>query len=247
MLGYVAYLALKGLSNATVKVYCSGIKSYSITEGYGQPVNEFYRLKLAIGSLEIHGKGPNRKLPITLEILQKMKCHMSKSYNDVMLWAAMTLAHFGLLRAAEFTVNTGFDPNCNLGLSDVTFQTSDIGVPYVKVLIKQSKTDKQNEGFHLYIGCSQNVVCAYCAMKDYYNITCNKVTSYTYARPLFIFDNGLCLSRHLLIRYTKLYLILTGIDAKLYQRLYMGKMGQRALLRVIILLCRPHAAAMVKN
>ena len=62
----------------------------------------------------------------------------------------------------------------------------------------------------------QNVVCAYCAMKDYYNITCNKVTSYTYGRPLFIFDNGLCLSRHLLIRYTKLYLILTGIDAKLY-------------------------------
>ena len=27
----------------------------------------------------------------------------------------------------------------------------------------------------------------------------------------------------------------------------MGKMGQRALLRVIILLCRPHAAAMVKK
>ena len=31
------------------------------------------------------------------------------------------------------------------------------------------------------------------------------------------------------------------------QRLYMGKMGQRALLRVIILLCRPHAAHMVNN
>ena len=123
MLSHVAYLALKGLSSATVKVYCSGIKSYSITEGYGQPVNEFHQLKLAIRSLEIHGKGPNRKLPITLEILQQIKCHMSKSYNDVMLWAAMTLAHFGLLRAAEFTVNTGFDPNCNLGLSDVTFQT----------------------------------------------------------------------------------------------------------------------------
>ena len=31
------------------------------------------------------------------------------------------------------------------------------------------------------------------------------------------------------------------------QRLYMGKIGQRALLRVIILLCRPHAAHMVNN
>ena len=31
------------------------------------------------------------------------------------------------------------------------------------------------------------------------------------------------------------------------QRLYLGNMGQRTLLRVIILLCRPHAAHMVNS
>ena len=217
MLKYVAYLALKELSSSTVKVYCSGIKTYSIIEGYGQPSNEYYRLKLAIRSLDINNKAGSKKLPITLDILQQLRGHMSDSYNDIMLWAAMTLAHFGLLRASEFTVNTVFDHSIHLCLSNVTFHVSESGISYINVLIKRSKTDKLNEGFHLYIGCSQTDVCAYCAIKTYHNVTHSKVNSqYSYDRPLFMFANGVCLSRQLLIRYTRVYLILAGIDPQLY-------------------------------
>ena len=171
VLQYVAYLSLKKLQASTVKVYYSAIRVYSIKNGYGSPMDSFLRLKMAMRSIEINSRPQNKKLPITIELLSKIRSNMLNTYNDVLLAAALSLAFFGLLRASEFTVNVVFNPNIHLTLTDVTFHTSDEGMPYVKVSIKRSKTDHYNQGFCLNMGCTQTDmtfhVCPYCDLKQY--------------------------------------------------------------------------------
>ena len=213
LLNYVSYLSLKQLSYSTVKVYYSAIKSYSITKGYGLPSERFYLLNMALRSLEINSTGTRKKLPITLDVLDKIRLHMNNSYNDTMLWAAMTLAHYGLLRSAEFTINTSYDHKVHISLADVSFHNADDGTGYLKIYIKRSKTDKRNQGFYLHIGCSTTTVCAYCAMVKYYNMS-NTTINNTPTRALFVFNNGVCLSRSLFINQVKLYIALVGLDPR---------------------------------
>lgn len=212
LLKYVSYLSLQKLSHSTIRVYYSGIKSYAIVMGFGLP-NTSHRLNMAFRSLEINCVNATKKLPITLQILEQiLPSIVNSNYNDVMLWASMTLAHFGLLRAAEFTVNNSYDPRVHLSMSDVSFHV-DHG-KYLKVLIKTSKTDKSSKGFHLHIGCSGVNVCAYCAMLQYFNMTSDIDSNPL--RALFIFGNGVTLSRVLFIKQVKMFLALAGIDPDNY-------------------------------
>ena len=49
---------------------------------------------------------------------------MGTHYNDKLMWGAMTLGLFGLLRAAEFTVTrpSGFDSQVHMTLSDIKLE-----------------------------------------------------------------------------------------------------------------------------
>ena len=193
LLKYVSYLSLRQLSSATINVYCSAIRSYSIMNGHGSPLDQFLKLKMALRSLEIKGKPPNRKLPITLEILEKIQLQISDTYDHTMLWGVITLAHFGLLRAAEFTVKSQYNHQVNLSLSDLSFHVSDEGISYIKLFIKQSKTDKGKTGFYLHVGCSGIKVCAYCALRRYHTLTilhgtCIKTIPYANGSTRYISD-----------------------------------------------------------
>lgn len=213
LLKYVAYLSLQKITYSTAKTYYSGIKNYSVVEGFGLPRETFDRLKMALRSLEINSGNTTKKLPVTIQILEQIIDRIvHTNYNDVMLWAAMTLAHFGLLRAAEFTINMSYDPNVHLSLPDVSFH-DDHG-KYIKVFLKRSKTDKTNKGVFLHIGCSGVRVCAYCAMWEYYHITSGFDNSPI--RALFVFKNSVPLSRKLFVNHVKMYLALSGIDPEHY-------------------------------
>jgi hypothetical protein len=168
---------------------------------------------MALRSLEINSKATRKKLPITIEVLRKIQMRLPNTYNETMMWAVMTLAHFGLLRAAEFTVNSKYDHSQHLSLSDISFHV-DKGVGYFRMFIKRSKTDKHNKGFSLYIGCSDTNICAYCAMNVYYQKTATLGKNHN--RPLFIFQNGVSLSRALFVSNVKMYLALAGIDPRGY-------------------------------
>ena len=57
---------------------------------------------------------------------------MFDTYDGVMLWAAMTGAHFGLLRAAEITVISTYDHEIHLSLYSVSFHVNEVGTKYLK-------------------------------------------------------------------------------------------------------------------
>ena len=71
-----------------------------------------------------------------------------------------------------------------------------------------SKTDKRNQGFKVLIGCTEQKVCAYCAMKSFF--TEKMLFEKDKNHPLFLYKNGVVLSRHIL-KNQPLFLYKNGV------------------------------------
>ena len=72
-----------------------------VESGFDNPLDDCIRIDLALRAIAISSEGPKQKLPVTLQLLASVKKHLDDTYNSKLLWAAMTLAHFGLLRAKK--------------------------------------------------------------------------------------------------------------------------------------------------
>lgn len=212
---FVAYMHANNFKLSSVKVYLSAIRSLHLEEGFPSPTEDFVRLDLALRALAIKNGAPSQKLPITYQLLSRVAPFVGHTYDSKLLWAAMTLGHFGLLRAAEFTIPAQgkFVPAKHLTLSDVAFGELPDGATYLSVRIKSSKTDRYNQGTTLYIGCTQTKVCAYCAMQQF---VLERKSKCSHEGPLFLLDSGAVLTRHIMVKNTQLYLTLAGVDASKY-------------------------------
>jgi hypothetical protein len=141
---------------------------------------------------------------------------LSLNYDNTVLWAAMTLAFFGCLRASEFCVTSStFSPTVNLCLSDVSFLSSGQGRFY-NIHIKRSKTDTLNKGFQLPIGCSECQVCAYCSMRHMLALRSTHHLLCDPDSPLFLFMSGSHLTKVQFVTQIRLYLALAGLDSQSY-------------------------------
>ena len=208
LLMYVAHMNNKGLKHSTMQVYLAAVRSLHIHEGYSDPLTDCLRLRRAMKAVLNDAGAPTQKLPITYDILWRIGNIMAERFNDNMLWAVFTLAYFGLLRAAECTVATpSFDPRIHLQLTDISFGNEE-GRSHMTVCIKRSKTDFQNRGISLCIGCSHTPVCAVCAMKKYLSFRAGVPNS----SPLFIFADGQILTRCSMIANVRDYLRAAGIQ-----------------------------------
>ena len=74
-----------------------------ITEGLQNPTDRL-KIKLALKAIEMHSGAVQKTVTITCDILQQFHDKIGECVNSdkAMLWAAMTLAHFGCMRTAEF-------------------------------------------------------------------------------------------------------------------------------------------------
>jgi hypothetical protein len=149
-------------------------------------------VKQALRALQINGEKPRQKLPITLDILRDLHSTCDILQDGNMLWAAMTMAFYGCLRASEFTTSVSFDSNIHLCNIDVTFGTLE-NTPFMKVFIKRSKTDQSNRGFTINISCVPDITCAVCAMHKYQSSKPLQIPT----APLFVFASGVPLKKTL--------------------------------------------------
>lgn len=208
LLMYVSYLHNKGLKSSTISVYLAAVRSLHIQEGLSDPLVGCLRLKRALKAVINNSSPPSQKLPITCDILERIKSAMLNVFDHQMLWAAFTLAYFGLLRAAEFTVTgPSFDQKVNLQVQDVTLGREEGGLSYISLHVKRSKTDRDNKGTTIHIGCSTGCICAVCAMQSYLN---RRRLAHA-LEPLFVFRDGSVLTRKLLVRHLKDFLHICGM------------------------------------
>ena len=215
---YIAHLYLKGLKSATMKVYLASVRMFHIESGYDYPLEHNVRIKLALRAVEIGQPPPKQKLPITLTIMYKMyyllQTQLSR-YNVRLIWTAMCLAHFGCLRAGEFTVNQKFNSEIHLSRYDIMFvnKPSSGQQKHIVLHLKRSKTDIQNTGVDIIIGCTGQIVCPYCSMLDYCRV---RDSIFPDTSALFIYQNGEPLSRDLLVKNTRIYIATLGMNPNDY-------------------------------
>lgn len=152
---FASHLAKGAPSRPTIKVYLLAIRNLHVTAGLHSDYT-----KALTPHLEIVLKGtkkesakcnpPQIRLTITLNIMQsigRVLATVPEDHNNIMVWAACSLAFSGFLRFSEFTVplQSEYDPAVHLSLSDVS--VDNIYEPsLIYVIIKQSKTDPYRKG-----------------------------------------------------------------------------------------------------
>ncbi len=207
VLRYIAHLDILHLRSQTIKVYIASIDHQCVLRNMDKP-SALPRVKLLLRAISMKDTPTNSKLPITVDILNLMKPFVLLDYVDgAMYWAAMCVAHFGLLRVSEFTVNTNFN-----SLYHASFQTVVVSHKTIKIFIPRSKTDVTNKGFSISFICNGSNVCPFCALQHY--LSSQPVS--TSDRPLFQLSNGKALSRSLFVQKTKSVLTSLGLDKKCY-------------------------------
>ncbi|CAH3143535.1 unnamed protein product, partial [Porites evermanni] len=87
-------------------------------------------------------------------------------YNHTILWAACCLGFFGFLRTGEFTVNSPFNPDIHLAVSDVQADSL-VNPSSFRIHIKCSKTDPFCQGCNIYIGAGKRDLCPVHALTQY--------------------------------------------------------------------------------
>jgi len=75
------------------------------------------------------------------------------------MYAACSLAFFAFLRVGEFTVpgDNLFYKSCHLSFNSITINNRD-DPRYLKLTIKQSKTDTFSKGVCVYLGATNNTM-----------------------------------------------------------------------------------------
>jgi len=200
---YVAFLFEQGLKGSSIKVYLAAIRNLHIKCGFSNPTQSL-RLKMAVKGASALSLPPQRKLPITYDILCKMLPLLGDRSDALMLECVMSVAFYGCFRAGELCVADGvdFDSLIHVCLGDVSF--SDISV---SLKLKRSKTDVSNAGVVVNLGCSKKSICAFCTLKKYVSGRCGLKDE-----PLFLDSSGSALKKGYFISTTRLLLALLGYD-----------------------------------
>lgn len=140
----------------TIKLRLSALRSMHLTLGYPDPLSHMPRVPLVLAGLRRRFGTKERRMPVTPEMLTWLGEHLQfgRSEEASLLWGALTLGFFFLLRASEY-LDVGYqDPNRGLRGSDVTLKLNGkaLGLNRIQeadevtLLVRGSKTDIYNRG-----------------------------------------------------------------------------------------------------
>ena len=189
-----------------IKIYLFAVRSLHIDNGLPDPFINCLQLPQLVRGIK-HAK--NRRSParlfITLEIMRAIHQSLDFSEQDnVMFWAACCLGYFGFLRIGEFTVNSSFNPDIHMTVSDVEAD-SEVNPTFFKVHIKCSKEDPFRKECHIYVGRGDTTICPFVAISNYLEVR-GSVSG-----PLFLNRDGSPLSKQKLSRTVQSVLHSTGL------------------------------------
>ena len=195
LLLFIAHLYKARLAHGTIKSYLAAIRYEHIRRGWDNPhIHSMPRVEYVLKGVKKATPVSSRcRLPITPAILLAMKRVWqaeANGRNAKMLWVACCLCFCGFLRLGEITCPTEdfFDHHSNLSVADMKVDNRHAPAA-IQVTIKSSKTDPFRQGVTLHIGVAIDPHCPVAA-----------VLSYMVARgntpgPLFIWEDGHCLTR----------------------------------------------------
>jgi hypothetical protein len=169
-----AEMMARTVKAGTIGVYIAGVRALHIhVVGYvpwgGDRALRLARVLAGIRRRQAKAVRVVKREPVTLAILEEWRSRMDLSLaTDRMLWAALVLAFFGLLRKSEFTAPsaTTFDPETHLARRDVAFQWRGKKLASMTVHIKYSKTEAFGAGYAIPVAASGGRLCPVRAVFD---------------------------------------------------------------------------------
>ena len=194
------------LHHSSIKVYLSAIRSLHVEEGLPSPLVGCLRLQRVLRGIKHHqGSNKRQRQPITIELMHIIFQSLNFSDNNhTMLWAACCLGFFGFLRAGEFTVNSHFNPDIHLTVSDIQADTL-VNPGSFRIFIKCSKTDPFRQGCYIYIGAGKRDLCPVRALTQYLHVRGST------PGPLFLLSDGIPLNRQWLSSSIQSILCAAGV------------------------------------
>lgn len=216
LLLFVSKLYQDGLAPGTIKSYLAAVRFGSIRRGLGNPqLHLMPQLEYALkGVKRLSTKGCRKRLPITPDILRKLKAVWQrdpKARDCKMLWAASCLCFFAFLRSGEVVSPSTrcYDATTHLCFEDV--RVNDRQFPSaLQVTVKASKTDPFRQGVVLHVGASGDSLCPVAAVLDYMVARGGK------AGPLFMWKDGRFLTREDFVAGLRVALKTAGLAADDY-------------------------------
>lgn len=134
---------------------------------------------------------PDKRMPITLDVLNKMITSLRSGlfchYLNVMLDAVFLMAFYGFMRPGEFTFATQhFSASQGLSFSNICFSPS-----FYTLFLKHTKTDSSGTGVTIKISKIDGPLCPFSSMIKFLKL--RPVTSPD--SPLFILPNCLPMTK----------------------------------------------------
>ena len=173
---FVGQLAREGLAHQSIKAYLLAVCNLHITAGLHEEFSKELTPKLemvlrGIKKQAAKNKPPHVRLPITIEVMAKIKEVLQKvptNEVNILFWAVCALAFFGFLRCGEFTVpsQSEYDPSTHLSLDDIAIDSAD-SPSVIQVSIKQSKTDPFRKVVQLFLAKIGKNICPITAIIPY--------------------------------------------------------------------------------
>ncbi len=193
---YVAVLARDGLKDTTIKHHLAALRMAHIKAGLPAPdwgaMCRLAQLRKGLVRMEVvGGKDALVREPVEWRHLVAMRdAWRNKGLKGKMLWAAACMCFFGCLRAGEaLAPESGeFDEKAHLSWEDVMLEGVE-SPRWIKVRIKESKTDRLRVGASVTLHRTGMEVCPVRAVLEY--MACRR----TGAGPFFVSQKGEGLTR----------------------------------------------------
>jgi hypothetical protein len=211
---WIAYLA-SNIAPKTIRVYMYAVRSLCVDGGSSISFKHMHQLQRVYNGIKKHhGITSTRpRLPITIGMLQSMYMHLDMQVrDDVVVWAAFTLAVANMLRVSEFAVTRFNQQPAPITHSDINLKASRM---YYELRIRQSKTDQYSQGRTVRVFGTGAVTCPVRAMRHMVLLVHNNSSPPPQA-AVFVMQNGQLLSRRIVERKLKWLVERIGLNPSNY-------------------------------
>ena len=214
---FAAYLAKSGLQASFIS-YLSALQYLQISAGLPSPGrDEWLQLQYILRGIKCSkgriARRPTR-LPITLDLLQKIQYVLAASHSSLdefgktTLWAACCTGFLGFMQLGEFTCSRA-NQGATICHSDVAID-SHANLSVVRIFLARAKIDPFGHGVHIYLGRTNTAVCPVTAILRFLAIRPVRDDS------LFIWSNGSPLTQQQFVRAVRTILGEANVDQTAY-------------------------------
>ena len=225
LLDFVIFLAkVLSLRYGSINQKLFAIRHGHVAEGYPDPILNRTRLWAAMGGLKRLENPTKRKYPVTVKMLRWLQNFLRDGgeYNEfdgIILWGAICLAFFFLLRASEYLVqNKSWSRSRVVRGKDLQFKlNNELCEPEkaeeLVVHITQSKTDQYNAGTIRNTFVTKDEICPVRALAEIQRIAPQRFQGEHSNDPLFLKNSGEAVRREEIQHLLELSAMAFGVNA----------------------------------